>query len=745
MRKLVILRGAQGAGKSTFIKKQGLEAFALSPDNIRLLMGGVVMSPEGKMGINAANDRKVWEEIERLLDDKMGRGEFIVFDATFQSERDFKMPLKLVNKHRYEVYCVDFTSVPQDVAQTRNLQREPYKQVPESVVARAYERFSSSKIPQSVVVFPYTDFEHKSLAAHLDIKPMDLNNYKKIHHIGDLQGCFDPIASYFEDGFKDDEFYIFVGDFLDRGIQNGEVIRWIVDCVMERPNVVLIWGNHETHIHRYATGQTMVSKEFQFNTFPQLEKACFSEQEANRLSSKLVDCFVYHYGETKCLVTHAGIAAVPEHLVLMPSHQFWKGVGTYEHPVDQTFSDTMANTDWIQVHGHRNSKHLPVQASAKSYNLEAEVEFGGHQRIMTLARDGTVEAIEIRNTMFRKAESGTPSPANPASSGNEAYKISQQSLDSLREHNLVTAKRFATYPHISSYNFSRKAFSRGIWDRVSLTARGLFVDDERNIVARAYNKFFNLEERPETQWRNLQQNLAFPITLWVKENGFLGLLGYDIMGGKPFFTSKSTPESHFAQWFQEILTESVSESKREHLYRTVRDRNLSLVFEVNDPVNDPHMIEYDTRHVVLLDAVYRTEKFKCLDYSEIQQFATTYGIACKQKGIVFQDWSTFKGWYEAMEKQGQNFTFKGKQVEGFVIEDSKGFMFKIKLPYYAFWKHMRSLKDNLIRAREQGGDVRRNLQSPEARAFYEWAMTQPNETLQQDIITLRKSYLASFS
>lgn len=741
MRKLVTLRGAPGSGKSTFIRQQGLEGFALSPDTIRILMGGVVMSPEGRIGINPANDKKVWEEIERILDEKMARGEFIVFDATFQRARDFKIPVQLANKHRYEVYCVDFASVPAEIAKERNTKREDFKQVPEDVIKRAYERFAEAKIPQDITVFPYSDFEKASLIQRLDIKPVDLNAYKKIHHIGDLQGCYEPVAEYFANGFKDDEFYIFVGDFLDRGIQNGEVIRWLVDHVIERPNVALLWGNHETHIHRYATGQTTVSKEFEYNTFPQLEKVNFTKHEANRLCSKLMDCFVYHYGQIKCLVNHAGVAIVPEHLVLIPSHQFWKGTGTYEQPVDQTFTDNMANTEWIQVHGHRNSKLLPIKAAAKSYNLEAEVEFGGYQRIMTLTPDGAMDEIQIRNNIFRK---GGAAGVIKESTGNEECKISQLSLDSLRSHDFVNCKKFVSHPHITSYNFTRKAFTKGIWDQVSLTARGLFVDDDRNIIVRSYNKFFNLEERPETEWRNLQKNLAFPITLWIKENGFLGLLGYDLTSEKLFFASKSTPESPFAQWFKEILMESIPEARMEYLRRTLRDRNLSLVFEVNDPVNDPHMIEYDKRHVVLLDAIYRTEQFKRLEFQELQQFAATYEIPCKQKAMVFKDWNSFKGWYDSVEKQGQNYTLRGKQVEGFVIEDSNGFMFKIKMPYYSFWKYMRSLKDRVIKMRETGGDLRRDISSPEALAFYEWAMTQPSEMLEKDIITLRKNYLASF-
>jgi predicted kinase len=448
-------------------------------------MGGVVMSPDGRIVINQGNDKRVWEEIERILDEKMSRGEFIIFDATFQRTRDFKLTMQMAIKYRYEVCCVDFSSIPASVAKERNLQREAYKQVPDEVITRAYERYDESKIPQDVTVFSYSDFEKSSLIDRLNVKLVDLNSYKKIHHIGDLQGCYEPIEKYFANGFKEDEFYIFVGDFLDRGIQNGEVIRWLVNHVMGRPNVVMIWGNHETHIHRYATGQTTVSKEFQHNTLPQLEKVNFTKNEANLLCSKLLDCFVYYYGKVKCLVTHAGIATLPEHLVLIPSNQFWKSTGTYEYPVGQAFSDNMVNTDWIQVHGHRNSKLLPIKAASKSYNLEAEVEFGGHQRIMTLTKEGDVEGIEIPNNICRKK--GTSTELHE-SLGDEKSKISSVSLDRLRAHDFVNYKKFISHPRIASYNFSRKAFTKGIWDKVSLTARGLFIDNERHIIARSYNR-----------------------------------------------------------------------------------------------------------------------------------------------------------------------------------------------------------------------------------------------------------------
>ncbi|MDV6330049.1 RNA ligase [Asticcacaulis sp. 201] len=743
MRHLVIMRGAQGAGKSTFISEAGLEPYALSPDALRVQMGGVIMLPDGRIGINPNNDRKVWEEIERLLEQKMSRGEFILFDATFQAPRDFKMPMALAAKYAYRVTCLDFSGVPAETAKARNRMRPHWKQVPDTVIDRAYERFASSPLPKGMKVLRPDDMGEGGLVAALTEPVLDLNAYARVHHIGDLQGCYAPVAEYFRagfgDGFRDDEFYIFVGDFLDRGIENDKVIRFVVDELLPRENVALIYGNHEYHIQRFGNGQPPVSKEFEHNTLPQLLAANFTVGEAKRLIARLKDVLVYTYGPHRVMVTHAGLSRVPEDLLLIPSLQMWKGTGRYEDPVDAAFAETMAGTNWLQVHGHRNSAKLPIQASANSFNLESEVEFGGCLSVMVLTAAGDVETIRVVNQIHRKEKASAFAP-DPRS------LISEGALAALKGHSHVAEKRFARFPGIASYNFTRGAFEKGAWDATTVSARGLFVDDDRRILARAYDKFFNLEERPETQMRNLERSLAFPLRLFVKENGFLGILGYDAGTDALFFASKSTPESEFAGWFRDILTAQVGEDGLAALKVRLRDDNLSLVFEVNDPVNDPHMIEYAQRHVVLLDAIHRTETFSRLGYADLQTLAAAFGLGVKQDGLRFDDFAAFKAWFAGVHAAGRDYTFDGRHIEGFVIEDAAGFMFKIKLPYYAFWKAMRGQTERIRAARQSGRPYDRSRAGQwgaEALAFVEWAERLSDDDLGADIITLRKRFTAT--
>jgi len=41
--------------------------------------------------------------------------------------------------------------------------------------------------------------------------------------------------------------------------------------------------------------------------------------------------------------------------------------------------------------------------------------------------------------------------------------------------------------------------------------------------------------------------------------------------------------------------------------------------------------------------------------------------------------------------------------EGWVFEDSKGYMFKYKTKYYRYWKQMRSIKDKIVAGKELNG------------------------------------------
>ena len=128
---------------------------------------------------------------------------------------------------------------------------------------------------------------------------------------------------------------------------------------------------------------------------------------------------------------------------------------------------------------------------------------------------------------------------------------------SLRANRYIQEKKFG---NISSFNFTNKAFYDKVWDEQTTKARGLYIDTFKGkVAARAYDKFFNINERPETKFDMLQHKLQFPVTAYVKENGYLGIVSYDEYNDDLFIASKSTTDSQFAEWLKEAIYNQINQ------------------------------------------------------------------------------------------------------------------------------------------------------------------------------------------
>ena len=68
----------------------------------------------------------------------------------------------------------------------------------------------------------------------------------------------------------------------------------------------------------------------------------------------------------------------------------------------------------------------------------------------------------------------------------------------MRESKYIQEKRFG---NISSFNFTKDAFYNKAWDDQTTKARGLYINVPRQcVVARAYDKFFSVEELCKNEW-----------------------------------------------------------------------------------------------------------------------------------------------------------------------------------------------------------------------------------------------------
>ena len=700
MRTLLILRGAPGCGKSTWVKEHGLASYTLCPDDIRVLCASRDLKADGTFAIarNHNVEQETWKIILDLLEYRMSRGELTVLDATASKTKDIQQYRELAEQYRYRTYVVDFTDVPLETCLKQNLMRPEDKIVPEDGIRNIYARFAAQPVPGRVEVIKPNELE-KVLE-----KPIELSQYKKIVFIGDIHGCYDTLMQYpdFKDGLKDDTEYIFLGDFIDRGNQNAEVMHFLYS-IMDKPNVCLLEGNHEKWLRDYGNGVPAKSKEFEEKTKGKLILGGFTDKMARIFYRKVRQMSHFTWNGIEVLACHGGIPCMRANLTFIPTQAFVNGVGDYKDY--QVIADTwMAETKENQylIHGHRNTQNDPCHIADRVFNLEGEVEFGGKLRIVELTAttigryDSNLEPEIVPEFNVVELANCQPITEEEKIEGTKPVETVEEAIIYLRDNKFVNEKQLGN--GISSFNFNREAFYSANWNRQTILARGLFIDtEEKKIMARSYEKFFRINEVHATEMINLKSTLQFPVNAYIKENGFLAVVSYDYKNDDLFIASKSTNKGDFVEYIKAQL-----EPYKEKLlayFRTYHkqgvDVDQSFVFECVDVEHDPHIIKYNENKLVLLDIIYNDLSFRTVDYKTLVEYANGLGCPVKELAFTIKDFDEFRALVNAVEDE--DYKLNGQFIEGYVFVDAKGFMTKCKTGYYNFWKHMRGVADSTLR------------------------------------------------
>ena len=719
MRNLVILRGAPGCGKSTWIKENDLEPYTLCADNIRLMF----QSPEpgiekDSLFISQENDNDVWAFLFKLMAKRMERGELVVVDATHSRRSDFSQYNDICAKYRYRRFYVDFSDVPAEVCKKQNRMRSPEKIVPDKVIDKVYSRLRTQDKTSG-----WVELDKNNFRKEIDVKCFNFDEYENIHIFGDIHGCNTVLQEYFGSNvYSEKDFYIFAGDYLDRGIENKEVLEFLMD-LSEKKNVLCLTGNHEKWIGMYGNDELerIRSEEFKSRTLAQIIDV--DKKKIRNFYRSLGQLAFIEYNGKKYFITHAGVSYFPKFVFTFATENFIKGVGDYETDIDEVWDEN--EPEIIQVHGHRNALGIDHSENKRSYNLEGGVEFGGYLKVLRISKNGE-EVVKLKNEVFRKKDE---KPDPPVKCDNTMTILEQlQNSPDVEEKDLGD--------DIHSFNFSREVFRKGMWNKLNTHARGLFVDvKNEKIVARSYEKFFNVGQRREDELLNLLKKFRGKrIRAYKKENGYLGLVS--LVKGEFFIASKSTNTGDYADWFRDIWGRMNID--RGYIKKYLEKEDVTLVFEVIDPVRDPHIIKYEKEDAVLLDIVHNTWEFKKKDYEEMSAFAERAGLSHKLLYREFENDREFFKWYT---ENTQEDDLSKTDIEGAVIECETDpghiYMTKVKFPYYLFWKSMRAVADKVRR----GSDVKyASLWNPVSNYFYAWLKKQDEEMLDKDIITLREKF-----
>ena len=710
------MRGAPASGKSQWIRDNNLEAYTLEADHFRMLLRSPSLGENGWY-ISQEDNGPAWELLLDCLEKRMSNGDFVVLDATHTTSKAVNAYKELLNKYKYTVYYYEpDTSLEECLA--RNATRTDYKRVPEQIIQRMHKMIKTTTLPKFCRKINSIDEINNYFTVNVT------DRYERVRIIGDIHGCYTALQQAITP-WDEKTLYIFCGDYLERGIENKEMMYEMMR-LSTLPNTIMLEGNHERHIANFAFNTKLDhSKRFMKEVVAPIvkdmtKKDVESLQRELRLFYKsLRQCYPFSFHGKKYLVSHGGLSYVPN-MTFISTSTFINGYGAYETDIAKIYDNNYEKgmcQNFIQIHGHRG-----VPDGNYSFCLEGEVEFGGELKYIDITADAFTKN-GIKNDVYDK-EYMRHEYQNMTQ---HVIFTQNEDINILGNSKLVKVKKCS--PNLYSLNFTSRVFHKQLWNENTVQARGLFVDRMTgDVKLRSYNKFFNLNERPETELNNLANTLSFPVEIRTKENGYLAILG--VINDELVFASKSTTEGMHVDLFKNLF-QKLPTSLQEEIKELLKCNSCSMMFEVISQ-EDTHIIKYDQDHLYVLDMIQNTLDVngKHIDVSfsrerlaELDSILKKYDTQLISIVKTVQQVNTMDELTNIINKELNSH----HESEGFVLVDSNGFMTKFKGPYYNTWKYRRN---RILEPYQQNGKIPyENCKNEDDRKFADFL-----STLEYDVV-----------
>jgi len=223
-------------------------------------------------------------------------------------------------------------------------------------------------------------------------------------------------------------------------------------------------------------------------------------------------------------------------------------------------------------------------------------------------------------------------------------KINIDLLNKMINDGLVNDTKHKTLP-ITIYNYSKFCQFKKEWNEITLQCRGLILDDNYNVIAKPFPKFFNLEEE-----KSIPNE---PYTIYEKVDGSLGILffyeGWHMATRGSFISEQSVKA-------KEILMQKYS-----HLLDSL-SRDYTYLFEIIYPENRIVLNYGDQEDIIMLGIFDRNT----LQEIELKDYGFPYLKPSQYDSLSF--------------KELKNLNIKNH--EGFVIKFENGKRIKIKFEDY---------------------------------------------------------------
>ena len=214
---------------------------------------------------------------------------------------------------------------------------------------------------------------------------------------------------------------------------------------------------------------------------------------------------------------------------------------------------------------------------------------------------------------------------------------------------LIVGQSHHTLP-LAIFNYSRECQYEGLWDEITLNMRGTILDNEGNVVAKTFPKFFNYEEHiAEDSKLPSIPNENFEV--YEKLDGSLGIIFH--YGGEWHIASKGSFTSEQAIKGKELLDKMNTE------YGLYED--YTYLVEIIYPENRIVVDYGNTEKLVVLGCYNRITG----EEGEIDNMTSEGWEVVKMYKTWGEDWETLKKEIS-------------KDNEGYVIRFKSGFRMKIK-------------------------------------------------------------------
>lgn len=223
--------------------------------------------------------------------------------------------------------------------------------------------------------------------------------------------------------------------------------------------------------------------------------------------------------------------------------------------------------------------------------------------------------------------------------------INIEKLQNHLSNKIVAVQKHPTH-NLFIYNYTDKAQYDKIWDEVTTKTRGLILDENYNIHATPFSKFFNYEEHQPTDIPNL------PFKVYEKLDGSLGILYW--IDNNPYIASRGSFTSEQAQKATNIL-----HTKYKHVIPSL-NKEFTYVFEIIYPQNRIVVDYGDVEDLYLLSIIH--------NHTQGEQLANI-GFPTPKIYDGINDISTLK-------------QLNTENQEGFVIKFQNNFRVKIKFEEY---------------------------------------------------------------